>query len=176
MLTGGGRAFGPRTKGPDGWNRKVNRKEERVGLRVGLSDKWRSGDLCVVDRLGMSQSKTRLLNERLESRGWGDALFILAKERTEEMALEKEMFEFASRNLEGLSIIDDAAELGIWEIVKRKKVIIELGAVDELIHRLDPEAMWDQGEVEEWEDDEEIGAEEMASELKEVLAASQPSL
>ena len=45
MLTGGGRAFGPRPKGPDGWTRKINRKEEQLGLRVGLSEKWRSGDL-----------------------------------------------------------------------------------------------------------------------------------
>lgn len=172
MLTGGGRAFGPRPKGPDGWARKVNRKETRLGLRVGLSDKWRSGDLCIVENLGISESSTRSLQSRLLCRGWGDAVFVLAKERSEEAQEQKALFELASRNLTEISLVTDAADLGIWDIVKRKKVVMELSAVDEVINRLDPEGLWNRDVEEDWEDEEEeLDEETMAAEFEEALEA-----
>ena len=88
MLRGGGNAFALTPKGPDGWKREVNRKEEQLGLRVSLSDKWRAGDLAVVENIGLDEISTRILRERLATRGWTDALFILAPGTT----AEKEAF------------------------------------------------------------------------------------
>lgn len=172
MLTGGGRAFGPRPKGPDGWARKVNRKETRLGLRVGLSDKWRSGDLCIVDSIGMVDSSTRSLQARLSSRGWADALIVMAKERSDEAQEQKALFELAARNLTEISLVTDAAEMGIWDIVKREKVVMELSAVDEVIQRLDPDGLWNRDIEEDWEDEEEeLDEETMAAEFEEALQA-----
>jgi len=102
----------------------------------------------------------------------------MGKVRSEEAQREKEMFELASRNLTDIHLITDAEEMGIWELVKRRKVIMELSAVDEIIHRVDPEALWDVNEDEddeEWEDDD-LTEEEMATELEQALEAHQASL
>lgn len=156
MLTGGGRAFGPRPKGPDGWKRKVNRKEERLGLAVGFSDKWRRGDLAIVESLGMDLTSTRLLASRLASRGWADALFVKsAGERSLEEAKESNFFNLSSANLSSVTIVSDPSKLGIWDILKRRKIVMELSAVDEVIKRLDPENNWNNFEDdddEDWED------------------------
>ncbi|KAM0752897.1 ribosomal protein L4 [Meredithblackwellia eburnea MCA 4105] len=141
MLRGGGHAFALTPKGPDGWKRKVNRKEEQLGLCVGLSDKWRSGNLAVVDRLGLGEISTRVLRQKLGSLGWTDALFILANKesKAEIEANEAESFVLSSGNLPDVAVVENAEALGIWEIVKSKKVVMELDAVDEVIARLDPE-------------------------------------
>jgi ribosomal protein L4 len=45
----------------------LGRKEEQLGLKVSLSDKWRSGNLAVVDKLALDLPKTRLLQEKVRS-------------------------------------------------------------------------------------------------------------
>lgn len=175
MLIGGGRAFGPRTKGPDGWKRKLNRKEERLGLCVALSEKWRNGALSIVqfgEETGNEIPSTRMLAQKLKSRGWADAVFILGESSP---SAESDWLEKSSRNLLGVTIVKDAAKLGIWELLKRKKVIVELSALDSIVSRLDPESNWDQ-ENEEYDEDaedgevgEELDNASMARELEEAL-------
>lgn len=150
MLRGGGRSHGPRTKGLDGWNRKVNRKEEILGLRVCLSEKWRRGDLVVVDQVGMEEIATRRLAVRMGSRGWLDSLVILSSERANEGTRDGEKFIRSAGNLPNVAVCEEVKDLGVWDIVKRRKVIIDLGTLDSLIARLDPE----------WEDIEEVENEE----------------
>lgn len=166
MLTGGGRAFGPRPKGEDGWNRKVNRKEERLGLRVGLSEKWRSGQLTVVDSLELEHINTRTLRADLLKRGWLDGLFLLGKGGEEEAGRLR--FELSGGNLPGVDVVSAMDKLGVYDIIKRQKVVIELSAVEDLISRLDPDGEW--GLADEEVEDEELEEEEMARELEEALA------
>ncbi|GAA5898048.1 hypothetical protein JCM8208_000142 [Rhodotorula glutinis] len=142
MLKGGGRAFGPRPKGPDGWMRKINRKEEQLGLRVSLSEKWRSGNLVVVDKLGLDEPRTRVLSQKLATRGWTDALFVTASDaaRTADPATvqSRAAFELAVGNIPDVALVTDVHDLTVWDIVKRRNVVIELDAVDEVIERVDP--------------------------------------
>ncbi|GAA5988593.1 hypothetical protein JCM11641_004614 [Rhodosporidiobolus odoratus] len=150
MLKGGGRAFGPRPKGPEGWARKINRKEEQLGLRVALSEKWRAGNLAVVDRLGLEAPLTRVLRQKLASRGWTDALFVtsvLSEERS------RAAFELAAGNLPEVALVSDVKDMTVWEVVKRRKVILELDAVDEVVERMDPYGPWVEDEL-AWEDQE----------------------
>jgi large subunit ribosomal protein L4 len=175
MLIGGGRAFGPRPKGPDGWKLKVNRKEERLGLAVGLSDKWRGGDLSIVESFGMDIPSTATLATRLSCRGWSDALFILASpDAADGLSREKQCFEKSLANLPNVGIVTDISTMGIWEIIKRKKVIIELSAVDEVIKRLDPDNHssgfeYDDDDDEDWEGFPELDESMMAEEIEQAL-------
>lgn len=159
MLTGGGRAFGPRAKGPDGWRMKVNRKEERLGLRVALSEKWRSGDLAVVDRLGVAgEPSTRKLATKLASRDWSDALFVLAADPASRplgstAAWEAHLFELSAGNLPAVAVVSELARLGTWDVVRRRKVVVEADALEALCERLDPENVLGYG-------DEEVAFEE----------------
>ncbi|GAA6043259.1 hypothetical protein JCM8097_008491 [Rhodosporidiobolus ruineniae] len=174
MLKGGGRAFGPRPKGPDGWKRKINRKEEQLGLRVALSDKWRAGNLAVVDRLGLDRPLTRELRQKLASRGWNDALFVTSYANEEEQS--RAAFELAAGNLPDVALVSDVSDMTVWDIVKRRKVILELDAVDDVVERVDPYGPWVEDEELAWEDMEEgfdlaDGAVEFAAE--EALAEQQ---
>ena len=143
MLKGGGRAFGPRAKGPEGWKRKINRKEEQLGLRVSLSDKWRSGNLAVVDKLALDLPKTRLLQEKLGARNWEDALFVTtAAGLVEPGENERAAFALAAGNLPTVAVVDNVDDLTVWEVLRRRTVVLDLAAVDQLIERVDPEGPW----------------------------------
>ncbi|SGY95181.1 BQ5605_C036g11476 [Microbotryum silenes-dioicae] len=162
MLKGGGRAFGKRPKGPDGWARLVNRKEERLGLSVGLSDKWRVGGLNVVEQIGMDLISTRKLNENVLRKGWSDTLFILGTKSDPLELSAQAKFELSAGNLENLSCIKQMDQLKVWDIVKKRNIVVELDAVDELIHRVDPEWAWEEEEF----DDEDEWIDEEALEVK----------
>ncbi|GAA5858768.1 hypothetical protein JCM8547_004979 [Rhodosporidiobolus lusitaniae] len=171
MLKGGGRAFGPRPKGPDGWKRKINRKEEQLGLRVALSEKWRAGDLAVVDRLALDRPQTRELRQKLLNRGWTDALFITALENYEET--QRKAFELAAGNLPDVALVTDVTDITVWDIIKRRKVILELEAVDDIVARVDPRGGWFDEEL-DWEDfEEEVDLAEEAGELAEAEALAE---
>ncbi|POY70391.1 hypothetical protein BMF94_6672 [Rhodotorula taiwanensis] len=159
MLKGGGRAFGPRAKGPDGWKRKINRKEEQLGLKVSLSDKWRRGNLAIVDKLALDLPKTRLLQEKLGVRGWEDALFVTSL--FEEGDSERAAFALAAGNLPSVAVVDNVDDLTVWEILRREKVVLEVDAVDQLIERVDPEGPW----VDEMEEEMLLEAEAEAAAL-----------
>ncbi|GAA5922833.1 mitochondrial 54S ribosomal protein uL4m YML6 [Sporobolomyces koalae] len=162
MLKGGGRAFGPRPKGPDGWNRKINRKEEQLGLRVSLSEKWRAGNLAVVEKLGLDVPSTRTLKEKLVERGWTNALFVTGSSGTDADERARWAFELSSGNLPEVAVVTDVFDLTVWDIIKRRNVVLDLEAVDSVIARIDPNGPWleqewedfDEGEFEEGELDE----------------------
>lgn len=162
MLKGGGRAFGPRAKGPDGWKRKINRKEEQLGLKVSLSDKWRSGNLAVVDKLALDLPKTRLLQEKLGARDWEDSLFVTtAAGLAEQGENERAAFALAAGNLPSVAVVDNVDDLTVWEILRRRKVVLDLDAVDQLIERVDPDGPW----VDEMEEEMLLEAEAEAAAL-----------
>lgn len=182
MLVGGGRAFGPRPKGPEGWKRKVNRKEEALGLRVALSEKWRTGRLSIVEGLEMPEASTRVLKDKLSSRQWLDTLFLASTASS--TSAEAHAFRLSCDNLSDVAYLDNAAELNVWDIVKRRNVVLELSAVDELITRIDPDGGWAAAGEEEWEFsaeedaleqefDVEAAAEELAEAESDILQAEQ---
>ncbi|GAA6018269.1 hypothetical protein JCM11491_005134 [Sporobolomyces phaffii] len=176
MLKGGGRAFGPRPKGPDGWKRKINRKEEQLGLRVSLSEKWRAGQLAVVEKLGLDAPSTRTLREKLVQRGWTDALFVTGSSTHEADERARWAFELSSGNLPDVAVVTDVADLTVWDIVKRRNVVLDLEAVDSVIARIDPNGPWLEQEWEDFEegeyefDEEEVGDLAERQALEEVAA------
>ncbi|GAA6062757.1 hypothetical protein JCM10212_005553 [Sporobolomyces blumeae] len=173
MLRGGGRAFGPRPKGPDGWKRKINRKEAQLGLRVSLSEKWRAGQLSIVDRLGLAQPSTRTLKQMLDQRGWDDALFVTGSAGGDADERARWAFELSSGNLPNVAVCTDVSEMTVWDIVKRRTVVFDLGAVDSVIERIDPMGPWLEEEWEDFDGDElELEADDVVeAEALERLAA-----
>ena len=117
----------------------------------------------VVERLAVEEVSTRIVRERLATRGWMDALFIVGKQDQEEQA-----FELAVGNLPDVAVVSEIDKLGVWDIVKRRKVVLELSAVDELIARLDPDNHWGV-EDEEYDEEEEMDEEDYEREIEEAL-------
>lgn len=160
---------------------KVNRKEERLGLRVALSEKWRAGDLAIVDRLALTtpEPKTRDLALRLKGRDWADALFVMGeREVGSQEAWEAHLFELAAGNLPRVATVTELDKLGTYDVVRQRKVVIELDALDALVARLDPDNVLGFGDEEvgfeefEGEDSVELTEEEMAREMEQALKES----
>ncbi|KAK4052915.1 54S ribosomal protein yml6, mitochondrial [Microbotryomycetes sp. JL221] len=173
MLKGGGHAFAKQPKGPDGWSLKVNNKEQRLGLRVGLSDKWRSGKLHIVDRLAMADASTRQLNKYLSKRDWLDSCFIVANGQDRDV--EQIAFELSSDNLPDVHVVSDIDQLGVWDIVKHNNVILELDAIDELIYKLDPELAQDLELLDIAEEDEFTVEDELTTSKDDTASSEQSS-
>jgi large subunit ribosomal protein L4 len=155
---------------------KVNRKEERLGLRVALSEKWRSGDLAVVDRLAVaSEPSTRKLATKLGARDWSDALFVLAADPASRPlgsteAWESHLFELSAGNLPTVAVVSELDKLGTWDVVRRRKVVVEVEAVEALCQRLDPDNVLGYGDEElDFEEGEEEWLAEEAEGLEEEL-------
>ena len=70
----GGVVFGPR---PRSYEQKMPKKMRRAALRSALSAKAREGQILVLDRLELSEPRTRLMKEVLERLPVGKSALIL---------------------------------------------------------------------------------------------------
>ncbi len=118
----GGTIFGPSKD--RNFKKKINRKAKRVALRIALSEKLRSGNLTVVDRIELKDKKTAemakaLKNLKLE----GSILLNLADK-------EREMYLFA-RNIKGVSCIP-VDILNVFDILNHKNLILSKDSVEYL--------------------------------------------
>jgi large subunit ribosomal protein L4 len=92
---GGGATFAAT---PRNHAQKVNRKMYRGAIQAILSELVRQERLLVVEELGVTEPKTRALNERLAAIGFGQGLIVTAD--------TDENLYLASRNLPGVYVVD----------------------------------------------------------------------
>jgi large subunit ribosomal protein L4 len=92
---GGGATFAAT---PRNHAQKVNRKMYRGAIQAILSELVRQERLLVVAELGLTEPKTRALNERLAAIGFGQGLIVTAD--------TDENLYLASRNLPGVYVVD----------------------------------------------------------------------
>lgn len=74
-LRKGGVAFGPK---PKDWSQGIQRKVWELGLRTILSQRWREGNLIVVDRFEMDNLEygSEELAQLLQAKDWSNAMMI----------------------------------------------------------------------------------------------------
>ncbi|KAH9825094.1 ribosomal protein L4/L1 family-domain-containing protein [Melampsora americana] len=74
-LRKGGVAFGPK---PKDWSQGIQRKVWELGLRTVLSQRWRDGNLILVDRFSMNDIEygSEQLAELITQKGWSNAMII----------------------------------------------------------------------------------------------------
>lgn len=154
MLRGGGVAFGPKPKGPNGWALKVNRKENELGLRVTASGKWRDGDFGVVDRLALDDISTRSAKQRLKELDWMNALIVMAPVESGDAVADAQRakFELSVGNLESVDVIRDLGDLNVYDMLLRKKLVVELDVLEMFCHALNPRVRWEETDEEGWEE------------------------
>jgi len=142
---GGGVVGGPR---PKNWSTKLNRKVREMGLRVALSEKWRSNQLHVTPPIHLPVHFTKsFVQEHLRPLNWTSALFI------QHSANYDHNLHLASRNVPEVDVRligDEEDELSVFEVLKRKDVVLDLGALEWLCERLDEDYV-------PADEDEEIG-------------------
>ncbi|NIM70045.1 MAG: 50S ribosomal protein L4 [Xanthomonadales bacterium] len=117
---GGGRAF---AAAPRDHAHKVNRKMYRGAMQAILSELVRQDRLTVVDRLELSEPRSRLLKAQLNDMGMDTGLLVTAE-------LDQNLY-LASRNLPGIHSLD-VAGLDPVSLVTADRVIMTVDAVSRI--------------------------------------------
>lgn len=124
IWVGGGRAFAAR---PRDYSQKVNRKMYRAAMRSLLSELVRQDRLVVVDKLKLSQPKTRELVARLKELKL-DHVLIVVKKYNDKLSL-------AARNLPWVDVLD-VREADPVNLLRYRKVLITAKAISALEEQL----------------------------------------
>ncbi len=103
---------------------KLNRKMYRGALRSIFSELARSERLIVVDKLELSEPKTRGLVAALDERGAGDDVLVAVTEMSENLAL-------AARNLPRVAVCE-VSELDPVSLIAFDKVVLTVDALKKI--------------------------------------------
>jgi large subunit ribosomal protein L4 len=119
---GGGVAFGPL---PRDYSFKVNRKVKRAALRMALADKFKAGQIYLVDSLHMDEIKTKTFLGILKNLELNNVLIVTDK--------RDENLEKSSRNLRNVKLLR-AEGLNVYDILTHESLLFvepALGMVEE---------------------------------------------
>lgn len=130
MLRGGGRAFGPK---PRDFSTKLPRKVIEMGMRVALSAKLGERSLSVVESLEWDGAKTKDLSKRLAELAWPKVLFVSGNG-------VPELLRRTTGNLQGVEVVS-AEELTIYDIMRSKRLVLDVSAVEWLERRYGKDAL-----------------------------------
>lgn len=112
----------PRSHGHD-----LPKKVRKLGLKLALSSKARSGELVILDN-AIADGKTSVLAEQMKKLGWKRVLVIDGKDVNEKFAQ-------AARNIKGLDVMP-CRGANVYDILKRDTLVITKSGVTELEARL----------------------------------------
>ncbi len=122
--SGGGVVFGPQ---PRSYAQYIPKKVRKAAMRSALSLRNQEGRVTVVDSFELSDTKTKLMVERLRELGAEDALIVTAE--------RDERLELAGRNLPKVRVLP-VAGLNVRDIVARENLVLTRDAADAIVARL----------------------------------------
>ena len=118
VWVGGGTVFGPH---PRKYGFSMPRKQRRLALKCALSDKVKSGDFVVLDRLDFDAPKTKNMVKLLKDFSVdAKTLFVTAEETGN--------VELSARNIPGVKAIA-ANRLNVYDILYHSKLFITKDAI-----------------------------------------------
>ncbi len=124
LWRGGGVTF---AASPRDHSQKLNKKMYRAGLRSLVSELVRQDRLVLIDKLGVTEPKTKLMRARLDELGVDDALVLTD-------GLDSTVY-LAARNLPKVQVMD-VAGVDPVSLIKPQKVVIDEAALKKLEERL----------------------------------------
>ncbi len=124
LWRGGGVTF---AASPRDHGHKLNKKMYRAGLRSLVSELVRQDRLVLIDKLGVTEPKTKLMQARLAELGADDALVLTD-------GLDSAVF-LAARNLPKVQVMD-IASVDPVSLIRPEKVVIDEAALKKLEERL----------------------------------------
>lgn len=114
---GGGITFGPQ---PRKYTVAMPKKARRLALKSVLSSKVKNGNIIVLDNLAVSEPKTKLMSQILETLKANKALVVTA-DVDQNVVL-------SSRNIPGVTPVH-AGGINVYDLVKHEKLVITKDAV-----------------------------------------------
>jgi large subunit ribosomal protein L4 len=124
---GGGKVHTPV---PRDYTLQMPRKMRRAAIRSALSAKVLETSVIVVDRLSLPRKSTQAMAEALQAMAGTENALVL-------LAAHDENVEISTRNLESAKTLR-ASYLNIRDLLKYKKVIMPLSALEQIQEWLDP--------------------------------------
>ncbi len=124
LWRGGGVTF---AAAPRDHSQKINKKMYRAGLRSIVSELLRQDRLVLIDKLGVTEPKTKAMRARLDELGVDDALLLTD-------GLDSAVY-LAARNLPKVQVMD-IASVDPVSLVRPEKVVIDEAALKKLEERL----------------------------------------
>ena len=127
---GGGIAFGPQ---PRNYDKKVNRKVEKLALRRAFTDRVDAGEIIIVDKIAdvcdeNKEPKTKKMLAFLNAVAGTESVLLLDAEVEPEVAL-------SIRNLQEALVLE-AANVNTYLMLSFKKVVITKAGLEALGERL----------------------------------------
>ena len=123
---GGGVAFGPV---PRDYSFKVNKKIRKAALRMALADKFKAGQVFVVDNIHLEEISTKKFFDVLKNFDLKTALIVTER--------EDEKLEKSSRNIKKVKLLR-AEGLNVYDILRHEYILFvegALGIVEEALVR-----------------------------------------
>lgn len=118
IFRGGGTIFAPT---PRDYSMKVNRKVRRLALRSVLSQKVANNTFKVLDKLELSEVKTKGMAEVVANLELSGKVAFVCKDVNENVA-------FASRNIPGITVTT-VNHVSVYELMNYKNVVLTQDAV-----------------------------------------------
>ena len=116
---GGGKPFGPT---PRKYDKRMPTEMRRAALREALAAKIASGEVAVVDGLGVTDGKTKTLTGRLKGLGLPVApTLLVVSERTDALGR-------AARNVPWLAV-ETPAHASVYQVMRHERVVFERAAL-----------------------------------------------
>lgn len=114
---GGGVAFGPV---PRDYSFKINKKVRKAALRMALADKFKTGQLFVVDNIHLEEISTGKFFDVLKNFDLDNALIVTER--------EDENLEKSSRNIRRVKLLR-AEGLNVYDILRHEYLLFVEGAL-----------------------------------------------
>ncbi len=112
---------------PRDFSKKLNKKMYRVGMRSLVSELLRQDRLVLIDKLGVTEPKTRQMQARLTELGIDDALLLTD-------GLDSAVY-LAARNIPNIQVMDISIVDPV-SLLQQEKVVIDEAALKKLEERL----------------------------------------
>jgi len=117
---GGGVVFAPK---PRDFSFKLNKKVKRLALKSVLSDKVSVGKLLVLDKLSLSEVKTKEMVKVLDNIKVGKALLVLSENSGNEV--------LSARNIPGVKTCG-VNTINVYDILKYDHLVVTKEAVEKI--------------------------------------------
>ncbi len=130
LLKGGSVVFGPH---PRSYRQDMPKKMRRLALRSVLSGKVRDGEVKILDKLALTEPKTKLITEMLESLGVASTAII-------GVAVSNDYITMASSNVPGVKTTM-VSMLNVVDLLSYKTLVLDVDAVRRI------EQLWDKKEA-----------------------------
>lgn len=124
QFRGGGIVFGPV---PRSYEYNLQKKVRRLGLRMAIADKIKSGELFVLTDLNLASYKTKIFTKVFETKGIKSALFV-------DSLVDKNVLNALS-NHRNFDVIPQIG-LNVYDILRKDHLIMTQAAVESLEMRL----------------------------------------